>query len=153
MLKVFSNEESLANAAAAVFVSQCKKSIARSGRFSVVLSGGNTPRQTYELIAKEPFRSQVDWTKVHVFWGDERLVDKSDDRSNFRLATDALLSQVPIPPTQVHPISAIRGPEEATREYESIIRRYFSQSAPRFDLVLLGLGVDGHTASIFPGPP
>ena len=119
--------------------------------FSLVLSGGSTPRALYQLLAAE-FRDRIDWPKVHVFWGDERYVPLDDPRSNYRMAEESLLSRVPLPRENIHPIPTdFPEPEEAARRYEKTLRDYFSSDWPHFDLVLLGLGEEGHTASLFPG--
>ena len=153
VIKIFPDEESVAQAAAQLFVEQYKKSMARSDRFSVALSGGHTPLRTYELLSQEPFKSRIDWSHVHVFWGDERCVPISDSRSNYGIANKTLLSHVPIPSEQVHPILGTEDPHKSAAEYESVLKEYFGDSSPFFDLVFLGLGKDGHTASLFPGSP
>ena len=153
MFAVFPDSEALALAAAKVFVTQFKKTMMRSDRFTVVLSGGETPRRIYKLLAQNPFVEEVDWTKVHVFWGDERCVDVDDARSNLTMATKLLLSRVPIPPKQIHPIPFAQNPNQSAEEYEFILKQHFNHSPPRFDLVFLGLGLDGHTASLFPSSP
>ncbi len=150
VIKVCPNQESVAQAAAHVFVEQFKIAMTRSEKFSVVLSGGKTPMSTYQLLATEPFKSQIDWLHVHVFWGDERCVPFDDMMSNYGSAQRAFLSQVPIPARQVHPILCTDSPGKSAKEYEANIRKYFDKSRPSFDLVFLGLGVDGHTASLFP---
>jgi 6-phosphogluconolactonase len=118
--------------------------------FNLVLSGGETPRRMYEILAEERFKSKIPWNRIHVFWGDERCVPSNDPRKNERMARDLLLNRVPIPPNQIHPINCEGSPEQAAREYESFLRFHFQEHAPRFDTVLLGLGNDGHTASLFP---
>lgn len=153
MIKVMPNSESLAHAAAEIFIQQFKRAMTRSEKFSVVLSGGHTPARTYELLAEESYQKQVDWSRVHVFWGDERCVPETDPRSNFRMATETLLSHVPIPRSQIHPIVCIQEPQVSAIQYESVLRQYFGQTPPKFDLVFLGLGEDGHTASLFPNSP
>jgi 6-phosphogluconolactonase len=126
-------------------------------RFTVALAGGSTPRALYRLLAddKGPYRTRVPWESTHVFFGDERMVPPDDPESNARMAFEALLRHVPVPEEQVH---RIRGenpdPERAAEEYEEMLRSTFrlaGRERPRFDLVLLGLGADGHTASLFPG--
>jgi 6-phosphogluconolactonase len=120
-------------------------------RFSLVLSGGSTPGALYRLLAAEPYASQILWTGVHLFWGDERSVPPGDPGSNYHLAYETLISQVPIPAENVHPMPGELEPEAAARAYESALTDYFCGPHSRFDLVLLGLGGDGHTASLFPG--
>lgn len=120
--------------------------------FSVALSGGNTPRRVYELLASDEFKLKVNWQFVHIFFGDERPVPPDDPASNYGMAVTALISRVPIPESNVHPISGSGDPHENARSYERELRTYFTGSPwPRFDLVLLGMGEDGHTASLFPG--
>jgi 6-phosphogluconolactonase len=147
----------VAAAAAAEFVRAATAAIAARGRFTVALAGGSTPRALYALLAdpRAPHRAQVAWEQVHVFFGDERQVDPEHPDSNCRMATGTLLGHVPIPPEQVH---RIRGEnpdaDRAAEEYEEILATEFrlgTGDRPRFDLVLLGMGADGHTASIFPG--
>lgn len=142
--------EALSRAAAALFVRRARHAIARRGIFRVVLAGGQTPRGTYERLARSPCREAVDWARVHVFWGDERCVPLDDPRSNFRTAREALLDHVPIPPEHLHPIRCEEGPTAAAARYEAELRRFFGDGPPVFDLVFLGLGADGHTASLFP---
>jgi len=128
-----------------------------TGRFSLVLSGGTTPRPLYELLAAPPFRSAIDWSKVEFFWGDERVVSPEDPSSNFRMARDARLDKLKISPAHVHRIrSELPDLDAAARDYEEEIERVLGQVAgvgrrpPHFNLFLLGMGADGHTASIFP---
>ncbi len=151
MVKIFSDAEGLAQASARLFVEQSQRSIERSGKFRVVLSGGNTPVLTYHLLAAGTFRNQVDWSRVHIFWSDERCVPPADERSNYGMVQRVLLSYVGIPETQIFPIIGAQNPEAAATEYESMLRKYFGNGPAQFDLVYLGLGDDGHTASLFPG--
>ena len=124
-----------------------------TGRCSLVLSGGSTPRALYGLLASR-FREQIPWTHVHVFWGDERYVPPGDAHSNYRMAKETLLDHVPCPTANVHPMPThVSVPDAAARDYEATLRSYFSGAPPAFDLVLLGLGPEGHTASLFPGSP
>jgi len=142
---------SLARAAAEHFVTLAAEAIAARGRFAVALSGGSTPYVTYTLVASDEFAARVDWPRVHVFWGDERCVPPDHPESNFRLAEEALLSRVPIPPDNVHRVRGELEPEVAAQAYAAELRTFFGAQWPRFDLVLLGMGDDGHTASLFPG--
>lgn len=120
--------------------------------FSVALSGGTTPRRFYELLASEEWRSKIPWAQLHFFWGDERMVPHDHPESNYRVAREALLSHVPVPRANIHPIPTQTAPEQAALTYEQELRAHFGRwGIPRFDLVLLGLGADGHTASLFPG--
>ena len=153
MIRVFDDPEALSRGAAEFLVKAAKDAVAQRGQFSVALSGGGTPRPTYELLAQSPYRDEIDWRRVHIFWGDERCVPWDDPRSNARLAREALLAHVPIPASQVHPMDCLSVPEEGARRYEALLRAYFGDGEPRFDLILLGLGENGHTASLFPGDP
>ena len=118
----------------------------------MALSGGQTPRRVYELLATEEFKNQIKWELVHIFFGDERPVPPDDAASNYGMAHAALLSKVPIPDSHVHPMAGEGDLPANARKYESELKAHFSNlSWPRFDLVLLGMGEDGHTASLFPG--
>jgi 6-phosphogluconolactonase len=150
-IEVFNDAEELAHAAAVRFQTLAKSSVARQGRFSVALAGGNTPRRVYELLATDEFKQQISWPNVHVFFGDERPVPHDHPASNYRMAFEALLSKVPIPVTNVHPMNGVGDLRANARDYESELRSFFDGASwPRFDLVLLGMGDDGHTASLFP---
>ncbi|MBI5593426.1 MAG: 6-phosphogluconolactonase [Deltaproteobacteria bacterium] len=150
MMRVFYDLDALSLGAAEFFVQQAEAAMKSRGRFVLALAGGHTPGRTYELLAQPPFRSQVDWARVHIFWGDERCVPLDDLRSNARMAQDALLNHVPVPFSQIHPMMCRESPGKDAQRYEALLRGFFSGSAPCFDLVLLGLGTNGHTASLFP---
>jgi 6-phosphogluconolactonase len=149
----YQNLESLSRGAADLFVTTAIGAVRIRGRFAVALSGGRTPVRAYELLAQPPWREQVPWEDVYVFWGDERCVLPGDPRSNARMARLALLDHVPIPAAQIHPISCAGAPAQGSREYEDTIRSFFEGRQPRFDLIFLGLGENGHTASLFPETP
>ena len=151
MIRVYTDPEALSRAAAELFVLEARRAVASRGRFVVLLAGGETPGRTYELLATPPFRGRVPWPAVHIFWGDERCVPPDDSRSNSRTARRALLDHVPVPPAQIHPIPCNDSPRKAAGEYEQLLRSFFPSGVPRFDLVFLGLGENGHTASLFPG--
>ena len=151
MIDVFENADALARAAAELFVVQALRAVSANGRFSVLLAGGETPRRTYHYLAQEPFRSQVPWAKSHFFWGDERCVPGDDSRNNALLARTALLDRVPVKPEHIHPIASTLLPQQAADAYQQELSAFFAGTVPRFDLVLLGLGDDGHTASLLPG--
>ena len=143
----------LADAVASAVAQAATDAVARGARCSLLLSGGSTPRATYERLATH-YRQRVPWLDVHLFWGDERFVPLTDPRSNYRMAREALVEWVPCPPANVHPIpTGLPSPEAAARRYEDTLRAHFAEGRPAFDLVLLGLGEDAHTASIFPGSP
>jgi 6-phosphogluconolactonase len=152
-LRVFPDGAELARAAAEEFSRRASEAIHARTRFAVALSGGSTPRRLFALLAdpEQPFRDRIDWRAVHLFWGDERHVPPDHPESNFRMVRETLLDRVEIPAANVH---RMRGEEpDATRAaalYEDELRSFFGD-APRFDLVLLGLGVEAHTASLFPG--
>lgn len=150
--------EEMARQAAERFALLAAEAAALRGRFRVALAGGRTPRRLYECLAGDPHRSAVPWERVEVFWGDERWVPPDHPDSNFRLAHEALLAHVPVPAAGIHPMRAGGTPDEAAAVYERELRNAFGLSPaggvpPRFDLILLGLGPDGHTASLFPGSP
>jgi 6-phosphogluconolactonase len=153
MIWVYADLESLSHAAAGIFVQQARQAIQVQGRFSVALSGGHTPQRTYELLAQPPFRDQVAWEHAHIFWGDERCVPPDDARSNERMTRQAWLDHVSIPEAQIHPIRCADSPGQAARQYEGLLREFFEGRSPSFDLIFLGLGEDGHTASLFPETP
>jgi 6-phosphogluconolactonase len=152
-LTTFPNSETLALAFANHFAQKADEAIRTRGRFLAVLSGGGTPLKSYRLLAQEPFKSQVDWAKVHLFWGDERFVPHDDPQSNFYQAKEALLDHVNIPAENLHPMPTELSPREAVDAYRQVLSSFAepSQNHIRFDLVLLGLGDDGHTASLFVG--
>jgi 6-phosphogluconolactonase len=152
-LEVFQDEASLHAAAAQRICTRAADAVRQRGRFTLVLAGGSTPRGVYSLLAGE-YRQQFPWTKTHFFWGDERHVPPDHPDSNYRMAWDAMLSRVPVPAENIQRIRAERSdPEQSAREYSSDILKFFGSGSgdlPSFDLALLGLGPDGHTASLFP---
>src|SRR5258705_12409901 len=149
---IFDNSEQLAEAAAERFVSDAQEAIKRHGRFSVALAGGNTPKRVYELLASEPYVSRIEWSRAHLFFGDERCVPPDHADSNYRMVNESLISRCSIPAQNVHRITGEVDPLLGARRYEEELRGFFPGSSwPRFDLVLLGMGEDGHTASLFPG--
>jgi 6-phosphogluconolactonase len=151
-IHIFKNLEELSRTAAYLFVEQAIEAIAERRRFLVALNGGGTPTRLFQLLATE-FADRVDWSRVRVFWGDERCVPPEDPGSSYGQARELLLSHVPIPEANVHRIQGERGPVQAAKEYELVLQEFASPPLawPRFDLVYLGMGEDGHTASLFPG--
>lgn len=142
----------LAQTAAEIFQQAAQENIAAHGRFTVALSGGSTPKAMFALLAREPYRSAIDWAHVYVFWGDERCVPPDHPDSNFRMTKESLLDQVPLPPANIFRIAGELDPAQAARDYAATLHRFFqTDSWPQFDLVFLGMGADGHTASLFPG--
>jgi len=152
-VEILPDPEALAHRAADWLLGVTKGTV---GRFAIALSGGSTPRRLYELMARPPYRESFPWHRVHLFWGDERFVPHSDARSNFRMAQEALLSHVPIEAANVHPIPTEgTTPDNAARAYERTLKSFYGAdeldpARPLFDVTLLGLGEDGHTASLFP---
>lgn len=144
----------LANKGAALFNQCAKDSIERNGRFSVAVSGGSTPRAMHRLLGQEPYLFEINWQRTDIFWVDERLVPLDDPASNFGAAKTDWLDKIPIPANQVHPMPGQRQPEVGAAEYQSELEKYFhdrQRKFPIFDLIFLGIGADGHTASLFPG--
>jgi 6-phosphogluconolactonase len=148
---VYSSSEELSAAAAREFAGRAEKAIEGRGRFAVVLAGGSTPETTYGILARD-YIDQIDWSKVYVFFGDERSVPPHHEDSNLKMASEVLLDHVPV--GNVHRIRGELPPEEAAQAYEEELRTFFrTEDVPRFDLILLGVGADGHTASLFPETP
>jgi 6-phosphogluconolactonase len=149
----FASLDELSRAAAAAVVQVAANAIAQRGRCALVLSGGRTPSPLYRLLATT-HRDDVDWARVHLFWGDERWVPATDPLSNFRMTREALLDHVPCPPDQIHPMPVeAESPDAAARQYEHTLRTFFGDAGAGPDLLLLGMGSDGHTASLFPQSP
>ena len=146
-VEIFDTPEELAEAAARGFVERAAAAVAGRGRFAVALAGGSTPKTTYGILARD-HADAVDWPNVHVFFGDERTVAPDHEDSNYRMAREALLDHVPV--GSVHPMRGGLPPEEAAASYENELRAYFGEDLPVLDLVMLGIGGDGHTASLFP---
>jgi len=122
------------------------------GPLRIALAGGSTPRRLYELLATPEFRSRIPWIRLHLFWGDERMVPRDHPQSNYRMVYEALLKHVPLPSQNIHSVQSQGSADDAAAAYEKELRAHFGRlGTPCFDLVLLGLGADGHTASLFPG--
>ncbi|WP_045689315.1 6-phosphogluconolactonase [Hymenobacter sp. AT01-02] len=152
-LHVFPTPEEVLQQLADFFVELATCAIAGHGTFSVALSGGSSPKKLYELLASPAYRSRVQWEEVFFFFGDERNVLPTDTESNYRMAHEALLGPLGIAPTQVFAVDTALAPAEAAQRYSQSITEFFGQREARFDLVLLGLGDNSHTASLFPHTP
>jgi 6-phosphogluconolactonase len=160
---IFPNLSELFSAACQHILQAGEQAIARQGYFSLVLAGGSTPQGVYRLLGQEG--GALDWSKVDFFWGDERCVPPDHPDSNYRMAWEALLACLPVPPENLHRIQAESHPVQAAQAYQEQVREYFRQTSrisglptssptiPSFDLILLGMGEDGHTVSLFPGTP
>jgi 6-phosphogluconolactonase len=153
---VLDDAQAVAEEAAARWVALAGDAIAARGRFTVALSGGSTPRALYERLARPSHREGAPWANTHVFWGDERAVPPAHADSNYRMVHEALLAHVALPLDNIHRVRGENAPQYAAADYEQVLRLAFelrSGQFPRFDLVLLGMGADGHTASLFPDNP
>ncbi len=150
-VRVFPDLAALSRAAADLVLSAALETTALRDRFTLVLSGGSTPRPLYTLLAASPFRERMPWKQVHIFWADERCVPPEHVDSNYRMVSESLLSRIPLPAENVHRMRGEEGPDRAAADYERELADYFGHHLPVFDLVLLGAGADGHTASLFPG--
>jgi 6-phosphogluconolactonase len=148
-IKVVPDMTELVREAADRVTDAAKWAIAEKGSFSIALSGGHTPEGLYKLLASEPYRSAIDWGKVEIYFGDERCVPPDSDQSNFRMANEALLSKVPIPKENIHRMRGEIDPNTAAIEYGRLLKQKFGDGG--LDMALLGMGDDGHTASLFPG--
>ena len=144
------NIEELSRAAATQLAQIAQTALESRGRFDLALSGGHTPKRLYEILASE-YRERIDWKRVHLFWGDERYVRADDPLSNYLMAREALIEPLGLPPENVHPMpTSFPEPDDAAGAYEKLLRQHFGAKGSRFDLVLLGIGPEGHTASLFP---
>lgn len=141
----------MADAAARQIVERGQAAIDERGAFSIALSGGSTPRELHRRLAAPPLSRQIDWSRVHVWFGDERCVPPDDPDSNYRMAAETLLSHVGVPAHQIHRMKGELPPEEAAAAYEQELRDAFGANPPCLDVILLGMGDNGHTASLFPG--
>jgi 6-phosphogluconolactonase len=171
-LHIFKNTDELSKTVASWMIDHINKTLQQQDRFTLVLSGGNTPKKLHELLSSENYRNKIDWSKLHIFWGDERFVPFNDERNNAKMGFDTLLNHVPVPKEQIHVMQTENiTPEDSANAYEEILKRYFQSAVgskqwavgqndkrqtindkqKTFDLVFLGMGDDGHTLSLFPG--
>ena len=149
--RIFKNTHELSAAAADIFVEAASEAIALKGSFTIALTGGNSPKAMYQLLATPAYSEKIDWANVYVFWGDERWVPLENEKSNAKMSFDNLLNFVPVPAKQIFPMyNAAQTPEEFAAGYEQLIKNKVDANGS-FDLILLGMGDDGHTASLFPG--
>ena len=148
------NPKLLAQAGADIFLHAALSAVKEMGRFAVAVSGGSTPRPMHRMLASKPYGSEVPWNKTSFFWVDERCVPVTDDSSNYGAARSDLLAKISIPPVQIHPMPAEMPPGDGAVEYQRVLSDFFQSGGgqfPIFDLIYLGIGADGHTASLFPG--
>lgn len=150
-LHKYKDAEALSEAVAGWIADIITDTLQQHPRFTIALSGGSTPERLHKLLAASPCKEKIDWSKLHIFWGDERAVPFQDSRNNAKMAYDTLLNFVPVPAAQIHVMRTDISPEQSAIEYEKILHQYFGETGPSFDLVLLGMGDDGHTLSLFPG--
>ena len=158
IVKIFQDIEEMSRDAADFICERSILCVREQGFFTIALSGGSTPRRLYELLASSPYSESIPWEHIHIFWGDERCVSPDHSESNYHLTAQALLDHVPLPPGNIHRMMGETNPHtKAAADYEEEIRGFFrkmgceSLDFPVFDLILLGVGEDGHTASLFPG--
>lgn len=151
MVQVFEDLESLSKKAAEIFLQTAIDAVNINSRFTVAFTGGSSPKRLYELLAQPPYKEQMPWSKTYVFWGDERWVPLTDKVSNAKMAFESLLNHVPVPEDHIFPMWAHEEPAEFAIKYEAQLIQHFNNTTPSFDLILLGMGDDGHTASLFPG--
>ena len=148
---IWKDLEAISVAAAHFFVTECNRCIQENGKFVVALSGGNTPKKLYELLASPEFTRNIPWRRVFLFWSDERFVPHTDAESNYRMVKESLLEGIDIPAKNVFPVPVNKAPASAALQYEKRILNFFKALSPTFDFLLLGVGEEGHTASLFPG--
>lgn len=150
-LHVSADIDELSNTAARWITDYIREVLEKRNRFTIALSGGSTPKKLFRLLADESYKNKVNWRQLHVFWGDERNVPVTDERNNAKMAFDELLNHLPIPAGQIHPVATDMEPVAAALSYQQLLHSYFDKQLYTFDLVLLGLGDNVHTLSLFPG--
>lgn len=151
MLHIQKDPQVVATALAEWITQTIEAALQKQHRFTWALTGGNSPKALYEMLAASPYKERIAWNRLHIFWGDERAVPFSDNRNNAKMTYEHLLSKVPVIPEQVHVMRTDIDPERSASEYEKVLHGYFGAEGTSFDLVLLGMGDDGHTLSLFPG--
>ena len=152
-LHIFDDKETMSEQLASWIAHLVQDTLKNQDYFTLVLSGGGTPKLLFEKLASGEYKNKIDWKRVHIFWGDERAVPFDDDRNNAKMAYDILINHIDVPSGQVHIMRTDIEPKLAAEEYETILHQYFDKTSNSFDLVLLGMGDDGHTLSLFPGSP
>jgi 6-phosphogluconolactonase len=153
MLHIYKSPDEVSKSLAAWITEAIETTLQKQDRFTWVVTGGNSPKQLYELLGASPYRERINWSKLHIFWGDERAVPFDDPRNNAKMTFEHLLNKVPVVRDQVHVMDTSLPPAESAKAYEAILHRYFTNEGPTFDLVLNGMGDDGHTLSLFPHTP
>src|ERR1700755_805579 len=144
-LHVYKDAQELSDAVAKWIADLIGETLKKKDRFTIALSGGSTPQRLHKILAASPYKEQIDWSRLHIFWGDERAVPFDDSRNNAKMAYDTLLNFVPVPAAQIHVMRTDISPEQSASEYEKLLHQYFDNTPFSFDLVLLGMGDDGHT--------
>ncbi len=152
-LHIFKDREEMSDQLALWMCDAIENSLKNQEYFTLVLSGGETPKLLFKKLASDEFRNRINWKRIHIFWGDERVVPFSDERNNARMAFEILIDHIDIPVTQVHIIRTDIEPNFAVDEYRKLLHTFFDHTSQSFDLVLLGMGDDGHTLSLFPDSP
>jgi 6-phosphogluconolactonase len=150
---IHKNPSEVSTALAEWICTYIQSTLKSQDRFTFVLTGGNSPKELYTILSGPLYRDRIDWKKLHLFWGDERAVPFTDDRNNAKMTFATLIDRVPVPSDQVHVIPTGLEPDKAAAAYEAVLHQYFETEGPTFDLVLNGMGEDGHTLSLFPGQP
>lgn len=152
-VRVYADLDALSHAVSEECVRAATEAVSARGKCLIALSGGHTPEGAYQIWSTA-YREKMPWAKTHFFWGDERFVGADDPKSNYRMAREKLFKNAPVPPENIHPIlTNYPQADEAAREYEKVLRTFVAETGPSFDVMLLGIGVEGHTASLFPGSP
>ena len=150
-LNIFDSKEKLSEEMASWMCDLINSTLQEQEFFTLALSGGETPQMLYKKLASEEYKEKINWKRVHIFWGDERVIPFEDDRNNAKMAFKNLINQITIPPAQVHKMRVDIEPLFAAKDYENVLQTYFRNTEKSFDLILLGVGDDGHTLSLFPG--